>query len=717
MLFYTGLVIVACIVSSNAIFEKKCDAVDLVFIVDTSNSIWPVNFDMYIKPFLQNVTEMFLIGPGNKDSRVGLVTYSDDYHLQFHLNSHLTSSSLTQGIKNMNFPRGNTYTHKALEYATETMFTERHGDREDVPNLIIIITDGVSAKPTLTKTAADEAKRRGIQVFAIGVGIDVNSGELDDMASEPHETFAFRISEYSALRQISRNFANKRCGVLSTPKPSTTTRLTTTTRPTTTTTRPTTTTTTKPTTTTTRPTTTTTRPTTSTTRPTTTTTRPTTTTTRPTTTTVGTTTDGFNNDKNANVTYCAGKPADIFFVLDSSTSVYINDFRFKMLTFVRDVIHSFDISPEATRVGLVTYSDDVNPVFGLKAHRNKASLLKAIQPESVEYLSGSTNTAEAIKYVRTEGFKRGGSVRPDAAHVIIIITDGISKDPEYTKLEAKRARAEGADIFAIGVGKFTDDEELKGIASDPDSKYLFSVNNYAALNTIRNLLARETCDAISTPVPNDQTTQSGLPICSPSNIHFVYESGSKSFSERNALMNTMRRFTTDERYRGLPIKTSLTTDPCTASNKIPFAKLEEFRQQLDEMRSIQKVTMHSLIKRVRRKYTNVQPEVTKVMVAFVDEDTDDLKRIYREIRNAEYWGFKIMLVAIGNVDQKFLNMVDSSAQRNVVRVNGYGDLNKLVLDVPYLRCGENHTQTTIKVSTTNKPRTTTQFQIPSRSPR
>lgn len=55
------------------------------------------------------------------------------------------------------------------------------------------------------------------------------------------------------------------------------------------------------------------------------------------------------------VTGCKGKPAEIFFLLDSSSSIWIVDFR-KQLKFVSDLLDSFDLGPNSTRVGVASFS-------------------------------------------------------------------------------------------------------------------------------------------------------------------------------------------------------------------------------------------------------------------------------------------------------------------------------------------------------------------------
>lgn len=92
-----------------------------------------------------------------------------------------------------------------------------------------------------------------------------------------------------------------------------------------------------------------------------------------------------------------------------------------------------------------------------------------------------------------EGFSPNVA-RPGAAHVAIVITDGQSKDTKATIAAAKAAHRAGIYVFAIGVGESVDQQELKDIASNPDTRFIFTVSDFAALSEIRNLLAIRTCE-------------------------------------------------------------------------------------------------------------------------------------------------------------------------------------------------------------------------------
>lgn len=138
----------------------------------------------------------------------------------------------------------------------------------------------------------------------------------------------------------------------------------------------------------------------------------------------------------------------------------------------------------------------MNNEFGLDAHDNLKSLLAAIQPEHIDYLTGATNTGEAIEYVTVTGFGPG-QARKDVAQVMITLTDGLSQEPLRTAQAAEKAKKNGIYMFTVGVGNDTDEKELADISSNPDDDFVFHVDDFTALPTITKLLALKTCKAVS----------------------------------------------------------------------------------------------------------------------------------------------------------------------------------------------------------------------------
>merc|ERR1712025_503200 len=75
---------------------------------------------------------------------------------------------------------------------------------------------------------------------------------------------------------------------------------------------------------------------------------------------------------------CEEKVMDLYFVLDSSNSIYVHDYDSE-LDFVRGVVARLDISSRFTRVGMLTFSDDfTRPTISLSQFNTKTDVLNAV---------------------------------------------------------------------------------------------------------------------------------------------------------------------------------------------------------------------------------------------------------------------------------------------------------------------------------------------------
>ena len=106
---------------------------------------------------------------------------------------------------------------------------------------------------------------------------------------------------------------------------------------------------------------------------------------------------------------CGGVPSDVVFVLDSSSSIWGPDFD-TMKQFVKNMTYIFDVSSEMTRIGVISFSDGVEPNFKLNEARTDAAVRQNI--DQVSQLLGGTNTADALKYMRKTMFSSNNGGRP-----------------------------------------------------------------------------------------------------------------------------------------------------------------------------------------------------------------------------------------------------------------------------------------------------------------
>ena len=190
------------------------------------------------------------------------------------------------------------------------------------------------------------------------------------------------------------------------------------------------------------------------------------------------------------VTDCGGKPADVYFVIDSSSSILEQDFK-KMLQFVSDFVDVFDIGPTKTRIGVVLFSDGIHPIIHISNDFSRSELKKRIM--EAKLLQGATRTGSVIKYLREYGFSKQYA-RASVAHVAILLTDGQSTDTHLTVSEAKLAQREGIYLYAVGIGDQIDRHELEMIASQPEDEFVFEIDNFNMLSSVLNILAIKTCN-------------------------------------------------------------------------------------------------------------------------------------------------------------------------------------------------------------------------------
>ncbi|GAB1606667.1 uncharacterized protein LOC115210474 [Argonauta hians] len=206
-------------------------------------------------------------------------------------------------------------------------------------------------------------------------------------------------------------------------------------------------------------------------------------------------------------TQCTGKSANIIFVMDTSSSIWIVDYK-KQIKFAQKLVENFHIgqSNSHVRVGAITFSNRAHLEFSLDKFDKTDDLKSALG--AIPYRRGQTNTADALKLLMKE-------VKPKlkvytAPFIAIVITDGKSRDPRATRKAAKLLHDAGVNVYTIGVGKQFDRKELDVIASDPVNNVLL-VANYSALEKIAKYFGIKTCKALTTLPPPPTTTTTTTP--------------------------------------------------------------------------------------------------------------------------------------------------------------------------------------------------------------
>ncbi|KAK3082673.1 hypothetical protein FSP39_002297 [Pinctada imbricata] len=192
----------------SSIAKSQCHLkpADIIFVLDDSGSVGYNNFEKELQ-FVQGFAKEFDIGPLNV--QVGVVTYSSSVHEYIRLNSNRDKQSLLYNINRLPYQSGLTRTADAINLTLYHGFSQPHGDRDSVTDVMMVITDGQSQDPRATAAAARRAHNAGIKTFAIGVGNRVKATEMDIIASDKNHVF--HVSNYDALQQLKEELRNKTC--------------------------------------------------------------------------------------------------------------------------------------------------------------------------------------------------------------------------------------------------------------------------------------------------------------------------------------------------------------------------------------------------------------------------------------------------------------------------------------------------------------------------
>ena len=197
--------------------------------------------------------------------------------------------------------------------------------------------------------------------------------------------------------------------------------------------------------------------------------------------------------------------SDIFFILDASGSVGINNFNNVIKTFVSDFVSNLEIGPNDNQVGIIVFSDIARVEFYLNSYSTKAEVQTAIQ--NIQYDGGSTNTADGLCKLIQEGYtvNRGARLSSSGSvyRLAIVLTDGMSNERTFgcqfgTSTPEVAAAVHNFKpsiiVFAIGVTDSINFAELSTIASNP--AFVSTANSFdiSELQEIQEQLTYELCN-------------------------------------------------------------------------------------------------------------------------------------------------------------------------------------------------------------------------------
>ncbi|XP_056004893.1 collagen alpha-6(VI) chain-like [Ostrea edulis] len=414
--------LILCFVAGALCANKCSKKADIAFVIDSSSSIWPPNFDTQVH-FLYDVLDAFDISPSK--TQIAAVSYSDVIKPDFQFNSYKTKNDVLNAIQNIVFTKGSaTRTYEALRYMNNKIFTSKNGARDDVIKIAIVMTDGETNPGSVDYISLEKARKRtleeakrardnGIYVFAIGVGGRVMDEELYGIASEAGAVM--KVPTYGEFKtdQLQEMLEKKTCEVGET------------------------------------------------------------TTLRP----------------PAQAEQCYKHTADVIFAIDQSDSIGKKNFNIE-LDFVNDLVQSFNVASDETRIGALVFSTTATRFLELRDGVDKEYVKNTIH--SVQWGRGSTFIGKAFKKMR-EGFSPAKGGRPSLVpQIAVLITDGQAFDHDTAEIETKALKQQGITIFVIGTMEAKKSQMVKYASSEDN---VFYVNSPQALRGISDEVSTRMCKA------------------------------------------------------------------------------------------------------------------------------------------------------------------------------------------------------------------------------
>ncbi|EDO38826.1 predicted protein [Nematostella vectensis] len=208
--------------------DAKCKRVlDVGIVVDSSASVHRENF-FKVKEFLDKLVSELEIGPSK--SHVGLVRYNQvaDTLWDFNGAENNNLKSLKDAIEKIEYLPGGTRTDLALKKVNEDIFSPMGGARNDVPQVLVVITDGKTNQRSEPYSSVLQPLKvrilyprdvteqdKDVKIVAVGVGHSIGKKELDIIALGDASN-VFMLETFDDLVRRLNAIMNSFCDTLST---------------------------------------------------------------------------------------------------------------------------------------------------------------------------------------------------------------------------------------------------------------------------------------------------------------------------------------------------------------------------------------------------------------------------------------------------------------------------------------------------------------------
>ncbi|XP_054545747.1 collagen alpha-6(VI) chain isoform X2 [Talpa occidentalis] len=191
-------------VCNSSKVDCEIEKVDLVFLMDGSNSIHPNDFKK-MKEFLASIVEDFDV---NIDRvRVGVAQFSHTYRQEFLLGAFTGKKEISFQIENIQQIYGNTHIGAALQQVGH-YFLPNRGSRINAgtPQVLLVLTDGQSQDEVAE--AAEDLRHKGVDIYSVGIG-NVDDQQLMQITGTAEKKLT--VHNFDELKKVKKRIVRNIC--------------------------------------------------------------------------------------------------------------------------------------------------------------------------------------------------------------------------------------------------------------------------------------------------------------------------------------------------------------------------------------------------------------------------------------------------------------------------------------------------------------------------
>ncbi|VDI41391.1 Hypothetical predicted protein [Mytilus galloprovincialis] len=167
---------------------KDCKTItpaDVVLVLDESGSVGQDQFTLSLEAISETTDKLAI---GENLIRVGISMFggTGTPRTGFDLDTSYDKTVISQNVLQIAYNKqGYTDIGDALRYACEDMFVSSKGDRGDVKNYVVLMTDGQSNRGN-TQTGVNTCRNNGVTIIAVGIGDGISRTELLSVVQDPN---------------------------------------------------------------------------------------------------------------------------------------------------------------------------------------------------------------------------------------------------------------------------------------------------------------------------------------------------------------------------------------------------------------------------------------------------------------------------------------------------------------------------------------------------